>query len=228
MIRRPPRSTLFPYTTLFRSRTKSIPLWLQMCGRGSRPYEHFGIKKEHFNVLDMGGNTAEHGFWERERKFSLTHKVKDGTGVSPVKNCPEPKIVEYEGGFKQLDWIKLTLQDRKDYGCGAIVHASAPYCPECNYIFPKRKRDEVEASFSELNNPEGLPVHLRKPFDQMTFDELSQVQQIKGHQKNWILHQFDNTEENLTNFATFMGYSSGWVYQRRKLISDQEPTNLNQ
>src|SRR2546430_6883918 len=27
MIRRPPRSTLFPYTTLFRSETPSNPLW---------------------------------------------------------------------------------------------------------------------------------------------------------------------------------------------------------
>src|SRR2546422_1327520 len=28
MIRRPPRSTLFPYTTLFRSRSASIALWV--------------------------------------------------------------------------------------------------------------------------------------------------------------------------------------------------------
>src|SRR2546422_11450328 len=28
MIRRPPRSTLFPYTTLFRSRPRSIALWV--------------------------------------------------------------------------------------------------------------------------------------------------------------------------------------------------------
>src|SRR2546426_7647120 len=36
MIRRPPRSTLFPYTTLFRSRTgESCPQ--RGCGRGSRP-----------------------------------------------------------------------------------------------------------------------------------------------------------------------------------------------
>src|SRR5258707_7560232 len=32
MIRRPPRSTLFPYTTLFRSALRSLP-----CGRLSRP-----------------------------------------------------------------------------------------------------------------------------------------------------------------------------------------------
>src|SRR3712207_7009277 len=37
MIRRPPRSTLFPYTTLFRSHDDHDPLeWL--CGRGQRPH----------------------------------------------------------------------------------------------------------------------------------------------------------------------------------------------
>src|SRR3989475_4512023 len=33
MIRRPPRSTLFPYTTLFRSSTRSIATLLQRVGR---------------------------------------------------------------------------------------------------------------------------------------------------------------------------------------------------
>src|SRR3712207_8145976 len=33
MIRRPPRSTLFPYTTLFRSRQKTQAIIKQACGR---------------------------------------------------------------------------------------------------------------------------------------------------------------------------------------------------
>src|SRR6266511_1643589 len=33
MIRRPPRSTLFPYTTLFRSRTRSAPMLSSGCSR---------------------------------------------------------------------------------------------------------------------------------------------------------------------------------------------------
>lgn len=214
-------------TIIINRRTKSVSLFLQMCGRGSRPFFNpFATnKKEFFNILDMGGNTAEHGFWEKEREFSLTHKVGNGGGVAPVKNCPEPKIVEFNGGFKQLDWLSLTLQDRKNFGCGAMVHASVPYCPECNYIFPKKKRAEVEATFSELNNPEGLPDHLRKPFNEMTFDELTQVQQIKGYKMNWILNQFPNTEENLQNYANFMDYSSGWVWQRLQVVAQQESIN---
>src|SRR2546430_12040362 len=34
MIRRPPRSTLFPYTTLFRSRTRHIGGWAGLAGAG--------------------------------------------------------------------------------------------------------------------------------------------------------------------------------------------------
>src|SRR5256885_12262893 len=36
MIRRPPRSTLFPYTTLFRSRRQTRPPWPGQAHRGDR------------------------------------------------------------------------------------------------------------------------------------------------------------------------------------------------
>src|SRR5260221_3795629 len=37
MIRRPPRSTLFPYTTLFRSEYKKTPFLMRHCQKGSPP-----------------------------------------------------------------------------------------------------------------------------------------------------------------------------------------------
>src|SRR2546429_6602173 len=39
MIRRPPRSTLFPYTTLFRSRLEKTPDGVEKSGRGFRGVE---------------------------------------------------------------------------------------------------------------------------------------------------------------------------------------------
>src|SRR5688572_32366844 len=43
MIRRPPRSTLFPYTTLFRSRgATSAPLFCDLLGLLCEPVEHVG------------------------------------------------------------------------------------------------------------------------------------------------------------------------------------------
>src|SRR6266481_9139811 len=50
MIRRPPRSTLFPYTTLFRSRTvESIELG--GIGRGADPIVHHLRSEEHTSEL---------------------------------------------------------------------------------------------------------------------------------------------------------------------------------
>src|SRR2546426_6756810 len=39
MIRRPPRSTLFPYTTLFRSHQLRVSRRGQMCGRAGRAFQ---------------------------------------------------------------------------------------------------------------------------------------------------------------------------------------------
>src|SRR3712207_9013247 len=49
MIRRPPRSTLFPYTTLFRSRSGPTPRDFASCGRfATRPraFHHPGTRQE--------------------------------------------------------------------------------------------------------------------------------------------------------------------------------------
>src|SRR2546422_11776951 len=51
MIRRPPRSTLFPYTTLFRSRGTAGPAVLPGRGAGLT----LGIRPEHIRLVDQGG-----------------------------------------------------------------------------------------------------------------------------------------------------------------------------
>src|SRR6476661_10212757 len=63
MIRRPPRSTLFPYTTLFRSRTCGAPAaspgpaprpWPRLQGRSvpcSRSEEHTSELQSHLNLV---------------------------------------------------------------------------------------------------------------------------------------------------------------------------------
>src|SRR5256885_13066863 len=55
MIRRPPRSTLFPYTTLFRSNGLGLPLSvLQMASRGRSPNDY------DLAVLEMGMSSPTH------------------------------------------------------------------------------------------------------------------------------------------------------------------------
>src|SRR5438105_7744753 len=61
MIRRPPRSTLFPYTTLFRSRpTSSRPPWTPRSPPGSTGSEHRGRPHNWRPRLDGNSRSEEH------------------------------------------------------------------------------------------------------------------------------------------------------------------------
>src|SRR3712207_8690193 len=61
MIRRPPRSTLFPYTTLFRSRSgdldPSVPLFL-LEERGLTPTEVSDLLNKQAGLLGVSGTSA--------------------------------------------------------------------------------------------------------------------------------------------------------------------------
>src|SRR5258705_9570420 len=67
MIRRPPRSTLFPYTTLFRSRSE----WVS--GRDSRAVGIWGVCSGHDIILDRCRSAARSGkmFRSLPKRFLL-------------------------------------------------------------------------------------------------------------------------------------------------------------
>src|SRR2546430_3215509 len=62
MIRRPPRSTLFPYTTLFRSRCNRIHKWLcsPACIRGLRLTLHLALHLERTKWPGVLARSEEH------------------------------------------------------------------------------------------------------------------------------------------------------------------------
>src|SRR2546429_8211821 len=66
MIRRPPRSTLFPYTTLFRSRVPRREGELHPVGRRRRDAAHLGGAAVDIFV-DAGEARKELGAWRVER-----------------------------------------------------------------------------------------------------------------------------------------------------------------
>jgi len=197
-------------------RTKSVPLWLQMCGRGSRIFKG----KQDFVILDMGGNTIELGHWEQIRKFSLWHAVKNGEGVAPTKTCPAPKrALSEDGTFKEYERHELTEQEKKKFGCESIVHASASICSECGFEFPKSTIKMIESELVEIGSDmKEIPEHLKKPYSEMNFDELKEIQELKGFKKHWILHQIEKSDENLKAFAEFMGYKKSWIHYAKKEI----------
>lgn len=197
-------------TVIVNLATKSLPKWLQMAGRGSRitPREFKGargyLQKEHFNLIDMGGNVFSLGFWEQDREYSLDHKTKDSVDAAPVKECPEDK----------------TDENQKE-GCGAIIAAPAPVCKYCGYIFPKKKNEPKDVEFIQLENYEFLPSELvGKSWGSMSIEELEKVRVIKGYKLGWIVKQIlINKDLNLSDYARFKGYKnpSGWVYKMERM-----------
>src|SRR5436190_7498374 len=82
MIRRPPRPTLFPYTTLFRSRTSGTPrccgategAWRRSCCATSRSEEHTSELQSHSDLVCR----------------LLLEKKKDTWGASQI-SCHRPR-----------------------------------------------------------------------------------------------------------------------------------------
>jgi superfamily II DNA or RNA helicase len=197
-------------TVIVNLATKSLPKWLQMSGRGSRitPSEFKGVRgklqKEHFNLIDMGGNVFSLGFWEQDREYSLIHKTKDSVDAAPVKECPEDRADE----------------NQKE-GCGALVPAPAPVCKYCGFIFPKKKNEPKDVEFIQLENYEYLPAELvGKKWGSMSIEELEKVRTIKGYGLGWIVRQIlINKDLELIDYAKFRKFKSPtyWVERMNKI-----------
>lgn len=202
-------------TVIVNLATKSLPKWLQMAGRGSRitPREFKNksgyLQKTHFNLIDMGGNVFKLGFWEQERDFKLDHKRKEDVDPAPVKKCPEDKYDKPPEGTREP---KL--------GCGAIMHAGAPKCKQCGFIFEKKKNEPKEGEFIQLENYEFLPLDLvNKSWGVMSIEELEKVREVKGYKQGWLIRQILlNKDLNLIDYATFKKYKNprAWVETTEK------------
>src|SRR5438477_8630751 len=74
MIRRPPRSTLFPYTTLFRSGERDVSsLGREICGTEEIPESHTGPRsEEHTSELQSHVNLVCRLLLEKKKKKKKT------------------------------------------------------------------------------------------------------------------------------------------------------------
>src|SRR3989454_8548627 len=94
MIRRPPRSTLFPYTTLFRSlelgrhRRALLVAPLRMEGVGIRSGMHFARSEEHTSELQSPCNLVCRLLLEKKKKKIKTRatiRTRTPIADTPVK-----------------------------------------------------------------------------------------------------------------------------------------------
>lgn len=194
-------------TVIVNLATKSLPKWLQMAGRGSRitPFVFVDkpgyLQKSHFNLIDMGGNVFTHGFWEAERKYSLTHKTKDALDAAPVKICDE---------------YAADVNDK--YGCGALAHLSIRVCKSCGWVFPETEKEAPkDVEFTQLHYDGFLPEGVAsKSIEEMNVAELEEFRESRGYKVGWVVRQILlNPDLDLSEYAQLKGYknAAAWVAQ---------------
>src|SRR2546430_9235351 len=93
MIRRPPRSTLFPYTTLFRSRNacwRHSPRWPQECSLrffASRGHGDFAQRsEEHTSELQSQSNLVCRLLLEKKKKIQIFYPTRHNLQASSISS----------------------------------------------------------------------------------------------------------------------------------------------
>src|SRR5206468_9566151 len=97
MIRRPPRSTLFPYTTLFRS-CQRAPLSRSRAGRQSRtigPYEVVARSEEHTSELQSRSDLVCRLLLEKKKLERTTGYTKPLSIIATCALSPNPRVMNY-------------------------------------------------------------------------------------------------------------------------------------
>src|SRR5688572_31529725 len=99
MLRRPPRSTLFPYTTLFRSRIERI---------GSTD-EILAAVDADCKVVDAGGRVVLPGFVDAH-----THPVFAGTRVDEFEERIDRKSTRLNSSHSQISYAVFCLKKKTE------------------------------------------------------------------------------------------------------------------
>ncbi|GIK23662.1 MAG: hypothetical protein BroJett005_30760 [Ignavibacteriota bacterium] len=157
-------------TIVLNRATKSKGLYFQIVGRGLRTAEG----KENCIIIDHGNNVFEHGPVEADQDYDIHQKKKKKKSTSTVqdqvKECPI---------------------------CFSLIGKRTQICYHCGYQFPPSHKI-VESEFEEIKIKKVvIPKHLRKPWSQMTDEELEEYRALKGYKKGWIWHQKQLREKNL-------------------------------
>src|SRR5256885_8330511 len=92
MIRRPPRSTLFPYTTLFRSRVKAEEadtlLWQLFDRPGAPPSLQIKLRsEEHTSELQSPCNLVCRLLLEKKKNITTDTLPRPGSSICPFRAC---------------------------------------------------------------------------------------------------------------------------------------------
>lgn len=192
--------------------TTSLPLFLQMIGRGSRP----DGDKKYFTVLDFGRNHERHGLWSQPREWSLKPTRKKSKQAAPSKGCPGCGALLYASAMK----------------CEFCGHQF----PKPTHDFINGVMVEVLDDGTATNVPIGTKG---KRIGDLSIEELISLQRTKKFKSSMIWRILRSREAGqvadperglpeippspcLSEYAGLMGYQNGWLFNQRKKIQDGE------
>src|SRR3712207_5406275 len=162
MIRRPPRSTLFPYTTLFRTGQGRLGLGVDLRGELDGPEELLHVDQERRQQAD-GQRTRNHqvpavadhdgGGEGRENVYGRREGRGDGYGLDvgcPVGSVANPETLDVDlcavEGLRLADAYNLFLQPRRDVADSLARGPEGPPRPAGEVdVDQEHHRDDREA-----------------------------------------------------------------------------------
>ena len=180
MIRRPPRSTLFPYTTLFRSLTgTAFSKRYEIC-------EYFAINDNHdiLKVFNDWWNKSKNvnSDWQPTKNRNAKNSDKDAgntNGLKKLWNLPESSI---------------KVRNFKDYQDYIVLynHFLNIYISDNDRLLPRlTKYHELDAFLNYLfHEDENKPSHeyLEKPFRKLTANQrILEIRKYKTKFKKWLI-----------------------------------------
>src|SRR2546430_3479000 len=100
MIRRPPRSTLFPYTTLFRSLRFTTPCWLILpCAPAKWTSHRSSRSEEHTSELQSQSNLVCRLLLEKKKNIDHLEQVRRTMSEKILIGTPAPVITSVTAGW---------------------------------------------------------------------------------------------------------------------------------
>ena len=165
--------------------TKSLSLYFQMCGRGSRTFDG----KKNFFILDFGSNVIRHGFWDANKEWSLVHKEK-ALGAAPVRECPSCNAV-------------VPIQEKECSFCGHIFPITEKEKKEAEIAKLKLMTKEELSKLIRLKDFKTLELiaevkgyHKKWVVRQLRDEDLELFAQFKKYDSKWVTFQKKLRQKN--------------------------------
>lgn len=173
--------------------TTSLPLYMQMIGRGSRTSEGKSV----FTVIDYGENYKRHGLWDAEvdwQKKWKESKKKKKDGIAPVKLCPK---------------------------CEYINPVSAGKCKNCGHEFEAPEPEDNTEATKLVEITKAYRALIGRKISELTAFELSLYAKFKNKKafaaRIARSHSQERDPDFLAAFGKAMGYKEGWAYYQYPL-----------